>query len=77
MQLSECEVFEYVHTATLKSVLDVNDGVARVLLLSSDLDDVQTLGAVMVDQGVFEKHGVPIGKLDDHQIVQNNLQQEM
>jgi len=65
--LSGCDVFELFCTAVWSGqrvrVLETAQGTARVQLQDPDPEKARTLGAVMVDPGVFEKPDVPASEL--------------
>ena len=72
--LGECEVFEVVHSATLSGVpvrVLATDRKVCYLQITGDPDAAQSLGAVMIEPGVFELGGVPVSDLADHRLVAN------
>jgi len=77
--LSECEVYEMMWTATWRDVpvrvLALASGSARVELRESSPELARSVGAAMVDQGVFEASGVPVGELAGLVMLANELVQ--
>nr|WP_300142662.1 hypothetical protein [Propionicimonas sp.] len=74
--LAGCEVFEVVHTATLRGVpvrVLATDGRTAYVLVTGDPDAAQSLGAAMVEPGVFELGGVPVADLAEQRLVANEL----
>jgi hypothetical protein len=76
---AQCEVFEYVMTATWRGVpirvIDTAGPTGRVHLIGSDPDQAALIEAVMIGDGVFESPSVPLAELQDVQLVANQLNQ--
>lgn len=74
---AECEIFEYLHTATLDGVpvrvLATDGRTAHVLVTDPDPAAAQRIAAAMVEPGVFELSQVPVTTLADHRLVANQL----